>query len=220
VLDSEGYDSDFVGTLAEVRSLPRIPSAPQLLSVTAAGAEALSLEWVTAQADVVDTVRVERSTGETGPFLATQQVGGQSTTAHDTGLAAGTTYYYRVVAINGAGEGPPSNVVSGTTRQRSLPAPENVTASLLDSGVVRLSWDEGPGGATTVIEYKERGLSDFEPLGTADADGPWSHFPGEPSVYSYRLKFVRGDVESGYSDVTGVTIRDVWRALLPLVPRG
>ena len=70
-----------------------------------------------------------------------------------------------------------------------------------------------------MIEYSERGLLGFEPLGTADADGPWSHFPGEPSVYSYRLKFVRGDAESEYSEVTSITIPDTWHVLLPLLPR-
>ena len=168
---------------------------------------------------MVDHYRVERSQSVAGSFEPVQQTSGQVTTAVDTGLTPGTTYFYWVVAINATGESPSSNVVSGSTRQRGLPAPQNVTAELLPDGRIQLDWDPGPTGATTAIEYSERGLLGYEPLGSTGAAGPWSHHPGEPTLYIYRLKFVLGEAESEYAETTVVIVPETWRLYLPLIRR-
>jgi hypothetical protein len=219
VFDSEGYASDFTTTMIEAVSLPRIPGAPQLLTVTVEGAETLGLEWSSAQADIVDQYRVERSLSALGPFTPTQKVSGEVTGTVDTDLNPGTTYHYRVVAVNDTGESVPSNVLSGTTRERSLSAPENATAELIAGGRVKIDWDAGPNGARTIIEYSERGLAGYEPLGTAGAAGPWSYRPGEPTVYVYRLKFVLGEAESPYAQTDVVIVPETSRVFLPLILR-
>ena len=154
-----------------------------------------------------------------GRLLTTAlQVGSGMTATTDTGLAPDTTYFYRVFAVNGAGESPPSDVLSGTTRVLTLPAPENVSATLSVSGYVQISWSPGPPGATAVVECGEGTQEGYLPLGTADAAGPYSHYPGEPNTYTYRVKFVQGNAESPYTE-SGLVILREYDIFLPLVLR-
>jgi hypothetical protein len=219
VLDSEGDDSDFTSTMAGVQSLPALPSAPTLISVTVEGAEALGLVWNPPHSDVVSAYRVERSLSQWGPFSTTLQTSGQVNSALDTGLEAGKTYTYRAFAANATGESSRSNMLSGTTRRRSLSAPENVTAALREDGRIRIDWTAGPEGASTEIEYIEGAMNDFEPLVTTGPSGPHTVMPGEPAVYLYRLKFVQGDAESSYTQAPAVVVRETWLLYLPLIQR-
>jgi hypothetical protein len=219
VLGSEGNDSDFTTTLVDVVSLPGVPGAPKLTAVTVEGSDALGLEWSPPEGDVVGEYRIGRSLSTWGPFTTTLQTGGGVTATIDTGLAPGQTYYYRVIAVNGTGESRPSSVLAGTTRRRTLSAPENATATLLDGGRIQIDWSSGPDGATTEIEYIEGPMDDFQPLATAGPAGPYSAFVGEPTSYVYRLKFVLGDSESDYAETPVVVVEQAWRLYLPLIWR-
>ncbi len=54
-------------------------------------------------------------------------------------LTIGHTYEFRVTAINGGGEGPPSNTVSAVARM-DLPAPPTNLRAVAGNGTVALSW--------------------------------------------------------------------------------
>ena len=110
-------------------------------------------------------------------------------------------------------------MLGGTTRQRTLSAPENATATLLDGGRIQIDWRPGPEGATTEIETIEGPMDDFQPLATAGPAGPFSAFVGEPTAYVYRLKFVLGDAESDYAETAVVVVEQPWRLYLPLIWR-
>jgi len=219
VFGEEGNDSDFTTTLVDVESLPALPGAPKLTAVTVEGADALGLEWSPREGDVVSGYRIERSLSKWGFYTTTLQTSGQVTATIDTGLVPGQTYYYRVIAVNGTGESRPSNVVGGTTRQRTLSAPENATATLLEDGRIQIDWDPGPDGAVTEIEYIEGPMADFQPLATAGSTGPYSAFPGDPTTYLYRLRFVLGDTESDYTETPVVVVEQTWVLYLPLIWR-
>jgi hypothetical protein len=220
VLDSEGNDSDFTITLVNVQSLPSVPIAPTLEAVTVEAADALGVVWSSPMSDVVSGYRLERSLSTTGPFTVALQIGGGVTSTVDMGLEPATDYYYRVVAINGAGESDPSEVLSGTTRSQSLSAPEHVTATLVISNLVQISWTEGPVGATTVIEVRPGLMGGYVPLATTDATGPYNYYLGAPNVYIHRVKFVLGDAESAYVTSGVIDTREEYRVYLPLVLHG
>lgn len=59
--------------------------------------------------------RIERATSASGAWTAIMTVGANVTYVQTTGLASNTTYYYRIVALNGASAASPSNVASAKT---------------------------------------------------------------------------------------------------------
>ncbi len=197
-LDAAGNDSEPTSAPGSVQSMPPLPIPPTLDSVNVLAADRLQLAWHAQAGDEVSAFRIERSTDGT-TFSPLALATGETTVYTDTALAAGTKYFYRIVAINGAGESVPSNVLSATTRTRTLPTPQNVVATYLPNGQVQISWNAGPAGVTTMIEVNPLGVSDYSPLGSANNVGPFAYTPPLPSSYGYRIKFVQGNAESDYA---------------------
>ena len=84
---------------------------PTDLTATAASSSQINLAWKAA-AGATD-YEVERSLSSTSGW--TEIATTTSTSDSDTGLTAGTTYYYRVIATGGGLSSTPSNTASATT---------------------------------------------------------------------------------------------------------
>ncbi|WP_437593313.1 cellulose binding domain-containing protein [Sorangium sp. So ce1000] len=103
------------------------PPAPISLTATASSASAISLSWAASSgATSYDVYRSTTSgfTPGTGNLIAS---GVTSTSYNSTGLAASTTYYYKVTALNAGGASAASTQASATTRAGSA-----VTAEFFD----------------------------------------------------------------------------------------
>ena len=163
-----------------VSSGPSPPGAPTGLSATAAGTMQINLLWTAPGGNggaAISGYRIEVSTdGGTMWSDAVADTGSTITTYPHTGLTAGTTYHYRVSAINAMGAGttsalarvmtPESNTGGGGTggtggggggpRQTVPDAPTNLLA---DGGneQVALSWGapEDVGGFA-ITDYEVR----------------------------------------------------------------
>ena len=99
------------------------PSAPAGLTATATSSSAINVSWsgVTPPANcTITSYNVFRSTtsGFT-PSSANQVTSTGATAFSDTGLTPGTTYYYKVEALDGHGSSAPSSQASATTRAAS-----------------------------------------------------------------------------------------------------
>jgi endoglucanase len=99
------------------------PSAPSGLTAAAASSNQVNLSWnaVAPSSGCSISYRVFRSTmsGFT-PSLSNQIASELTTTSFaNTGLAAATTYYYKVEAVDAAGPSPASTQASATTQQSS-----------------------------------------------------------------------------------------------------
>ncbi len=91
---------------------PVPPSAPTGLTATVRSATSVELSWTAASANHTG-FKLERSTHPDSGFA---QIASPTATSHlDTGLAAGTAYYYRVRASNAAGDSASSNTAQATT---------------------------------------------------------------------------------------------------------
>jgi fibronectin type 3 domain-containing protein len=115
------------------------PAAPTGLAATAAGAD-IALNW-TGSAGAV-SYKVWRSTTEGGAYteIASNVL---DTTYTDAGLTAGSTFYYKVQAVNDeAKTGSLTSAVSGTT---APPAPTGLTATATSS-TIQLGWSSAAGG--------------------------------------------------------------------------
>jgi endoglucanase len=99
------------------------PSAPAGLTATATSSSGISLIWspVTPPAKcTITSYSVFRgSTSSFTPSSANQVAGTSATAFTDSGLAAGTTYYYKVEAADGFGSSAPSLPASATTQAGS-----------------------------------------------------------------------------------------------------
>jgi hypothetical protein len=97
------------------------PAAPSDLTATAVSSSEINLTWDAAAG--ATGFEIERSLSASSGFT---EVGTATTTSYsDTGLTAGTTYYYQVIATGGGKSSGPSNTASATTTGTS-PTPESI----------------------------------------------------------------------------------------------
>lgn len=109
------------------------PAAPASLSATAASSSRIDLLWSAPPDDDVASYAIQRATSAAGPFtnLATTT----KTSYANTGLLAASTHFYRVSAVDGAGNtSEPSEVATATTA--SAPDPRTVTLTVTVGSVV------------------------------------------------------------------------------------
>ncbi|MDP2642392.1 MAG: S-layer homology domain-containing protein [Candidatus Peregrinibacteria bacterium] len=106
---------------------PSAPSsAPSGLASTASTTSSITLGW-TLDADATAGYDIYRSTTVDGTY---SRIGSEPTVAAtatvtypDSGLSAGTTYYYKITAINGSGESEASSAISAATSAVAVAAP-------------------------------------------------------------------------------------------------
>jgi fibronectin type 3 domain-containing protein len=132
---------------------PTLPGAPELTSATRLNGR-ISLNWFAPGADgyaPISSYNVYRGTAP-GELSLLATVAATASSYSDTAVANGTTYYYRVAAVNVVGEGPQSAERSATAA--SVPgAPTLVSATPGDMSV-GLAWSPPESdGASPVIDY-------------------------------------------------------------------
>jgi len=132
--------------LGSSTSCSAIPSAPGGLTATASSSSAIGLSWsaVTPPANcTISSYSVYGGTTANPTTLIASGVTG--TTYSNTGLAASTTYYYVVKAIDAFGTSPASAQAQATTSAASCTtvpsAPTGLTATASSSSAIGLSWN-------------------------------------------------------------------------------
>jgi hypothetical protein len=84
------------------------PASPASLAASSISASQVNLSWQD-KSDNESGYRIERKTGVNGAWAQIAAIPANSVSYSNTGLGAGTTYYYRVFAYNDAGSSAPSN---------------------------------------------------------------------------------------------------------------
>lgn len=107
---NSSFSNEASATTASISGL----EVPGGLTASAASTTEIDLGW-TDTSSSEDGFQIERRTAA-GSFSALATVGANVTSYADTGLAASTTYTYRVKAVNGEGTSGYSNEASATTR--------------------------------------------------------------------------------------------------------
>ena len=158
-------NSEGLGPWSEtVTAVTRVlaPAAPLNLAAAAAGT-AINLSWDAPASDGggdITGYRIETSSdGDDWSELVSSVAG--TTHAH-TGLAIGTTHYYRVAARNSAGLGTPSAAVSQTARVVAPGIPLNLAATAAGTAI-NLSWDApASDGGAEITGYRIETSTDGE----------------------------------------------------------
>ena len=117
------------------------PNSPANLTAVAASGTQINLSW-TASTTAGATYTIYRSTSSGFTPGAGNQIASvaSGTTYANTGLTAGTTYFYVVEATNAAGNSAPSNQASATTNAAVPNPPTALTATAVSTSQINLSW--------------------------------------------------------------------------------
>ncbi|MFN4244092.1 MAG: fibronectin type III domain-containing protein [Tepidisphaerales bacterium] len=201
-LGGPGVDVTVVGAL-----FGQPPSAaPTGLTAVAPLARQVNLAWSDNSADETG-FEIDRATDaafSTG--LVRFELPANATSFTDTTVQPGTTYFYRVRAVNGGGSTAPSNVASVTTPQvPAVPTGLAATAPLYNR--VELSWAAAPPLTTSLRLERSAAGGPFTTLATLPATATTYVDPTTVGLtsYAYRLVAVGAFGESEPSAPVTVT---------------
>ena len=162
---------------------PGAPSPPAGVTATTFSSSAIDITW-TASASAT-SYRVERSADAGASWVEAVTTG--TTSFRDSGLAASTTYGYRVVATNAGGDSSPSSTATATTFPPAPPAPAGVSATGISSTRIDVTWSASGGATGYRAERSADGGGSWTVAGTT-ANRAFSDTGLAPSTtYVYRI---------------------------------
>ena len=176
------------------------PAAPAAPSVTAGNSSTgkPQLTWKAVSGAV--KYEVYRSTRQNSGYSL---LGTTTATSYvNTGASTGTTYYYRVKAVNRNGMASGySNIVSGKAKA-AVPAAPSVTAGNSSTGKPRLTWKAVSGAVSYRIYRSESRGTGYSLLGTTSSTSYVNTGAAAGKTYYYRVKAVNRDgMASAYSNI-------------------
>lgn len=154
---------------------PTPPAAPSNLVANAVSSSQINLSWSDNSSDET-AFEIERSL-DGSVFAAIFQPGAGSTGYSDMGLTAETTYFYRVAAINGAGNSAYSNVDSATTQSAGAGTSLQVSSVIVST---QGGGRTGQNGRADIVITDDVG----NPINGALVDGLFSGDINEPVIDS------------------------------------
>src|SRR2546430_6988032 len=144
-------------TTASATTVAVVPSAPTGLTATAASSSQINLSWTAPNngGSAITGYKIERSTDGGSTWSTVVPNSGSTATAYsDTGLSAGTSYTYKVSAINAVGVSSPSSNTSATTLAVLPSPPTGLTTTVASSSQINLSWTAPNNGGSPITGYK------------------------------------------------------------------
>jgi hypothetical protein len=209
----EHHDDAFVSKIADSASPPPTPTpnpapaTPNNLVATASSSSQMNLTW-TDNSSNENGFRIERCQGAgCTNFAQIATIGANTTSYSNTGLAAGTSYRYRVRAYNNSGNSGYSNTVEATTQAAGgLPAaPSGLTATAVSRSRINLTWTDNANNESGYKIYRCKGVSctNFSQIATVGANTKtFSNTKlTSNSTYRYRVLAYNAAGNSAYSNI-------------------
>ena len=139
-----------------------VPDAPTGLLATAVSSSQINLVWAGPSNNGGSSItgyNIEEKIGSGSYSVIVSNTGNTNTLYSRTGLTAGTTYTYRVSAINLVGTSTVSNESSATptiSPSVTVPsAPTGLSVSVLSKNALKLTWNAPPNsGGAPILGYK------------------------------------------------------------------
>ena len=185
------------------RAKAAIPAAPRVTIGNSSASGKPQLTW--AAVDGAAKYEIYRSTQQSTGYSL---LGTTTSTSYvNTGAAVGTTYYYKVRALNVDGAaGAYSSTVSGAAKAVA-PAAPTVTMTYSDSGKPKLTWSAVSGAASYRVYRSESRGTGYSLLGTTTSTGYVNTGAAVGKTYYYRVKAVNSAGTSAYSNIVSGTAR-------------
>ena len=177
------------------------PTAPANLGATAVSSSQINLAWSDLSSNENGFI-IQRSTDNYN-FVQVATVGANVASYSNSGLAANTTYYYRVQATNSAGASAFSNGASATTQQTPPAAPSNLAANAISGTQVQLSWTQNSSNESDFSIERSPNASSWSIIGTVGANMT-SYTDGGLSAWTTYYYRVRAHNNGGYSAYSNV----------------
>ncbi|MBI5778803.1 MAG: fibronectin type III domain-containing protein [Planctomycetes bacterium] len=187
------------------------PTAPSGLITTSVTASVISLQWNDNSSNE-DNFKLERSDDNGATYTVTYTISANTTVYTNTGLSENTTYWYRVLAINGGGSSGYSNAKSATTLLPLPTAPSTMTATAASSSQINLAWQDNSSNETGFkVERSPNGSTGWGVILTPTANSTSISNTGlsASTTYYYRILAYNATGNSGYSNNASATTFEV-----------
>jgi hypothetical protein len=188
------------------------------LTARAVSTSQINLSW-TNNSDKITGLYVERSLSPKGPWRRVINVPANAASCANSGLAAATTYYYRVMA----NESPYSTVASATTLSSVTDrSPGNLSATATSSNQIDLSWSDDIADITgfKIERCEGKGCSNFIEIASVAANV--TSYQNTDLValtsYSYRVRAYKESSDYAYSKIASATTSR--STVPPMIPKG
>jgi carboxypeptidase T len=204
-------DSDYSNTASAATPAIPVPNPPSNLTATAASTSQINLAW-TDTASNETGYKIERCTGAgCSNFAQIATVGANVTSYSNTGLAASTSYSYRVRATNTAGDSDYSNAATAVTQAApAVPAaPTNLVATVISRSQINLAWTDNSSNETgfRIQRCKGSTCTNFTQIASAGANVKSYSNTGlsTNTTYRYRVYAYNTAGNSAYSNIVAAT---------------
>jgi len=194
-------------SLSSALSEEFVLDAPIDISATALSSSDINVGW--RQVSGAMGYRVYRSTSASGAYGLVWSGASPASSSYmsisyiDNNLLPDTTYYYTVSACNGVGESSKSRYCPATT---ILNAPTNISANVLSSSSVTVSWSS-VSGATGYRVYRSTSFSgSYFQVGNGTSSTSYTDNNVSPgTTYYYTVSAYNSNVESSRSSSISAT---------------
>lgn len=181
---------------------PSVPKAPSNLSAKIVSTNQITLTW-TDNATNETGFRLERSTnGVNYSLIAAPEANKTSFT--DVGLTPGTTYWYRIFAVNAQGNSGYSNIVNIKLNEIvELPPPASLKVTDSAESQIIIQWaDRSSSESGFVIERKAGSATTWSTLTTVGANvtSYRNHTLNAQTTYAYRVYAINAQTRSANSN--------------------
>lgn len=221
--NSRGFSPNSGTTSQRTAGRPAVPATPTVTNITLNG---VTIAWkIPANGGMPITAMVlQRSTkADFSEDLVTNTVSAAATAMNVTGLIPGTTYYWRVIARNAAGDSGPSGTRQATTLGAQTPTLSMTRTDTTSSAVLTL-----PSGSTGFTKYtlQRRIVGQTAVASTDSATSPIASTGLNANTrYEWRASAWYGTYQTGWtgwvstpaapttptaSEVTPVSMRLTW----------
>ena len=181
------------------------PPTPANVTAIPTGSGEIAVAWADVEGET--SYRVERALDPGGPWTMSATPQQDVTAVKDSGLFAGTTYFYRIIAIDAESQSDPSDVASATTTVDVPASPAGMAANVAGADRIDLRWDDVADESGYRIERSSDGGSVWTTIGTTGRDVTTATDAGleAGTTYWYRVFAANDAGESPPSDAAWAT---------------